>query len=125
MSYLVSVSWEFFLFKSGILKCLNLDCVSFAYDYAAGIIPELLLAQNLFCCVHSEMWTHGTRIRVFCFLVCFGFFFFFLSFLRPSPQYMEVPGLGVASELQLSAYTTATATLDLQTAPQLGAMPDP
>ena len=26
---------------------------------------------------------------------------------------MEVPGLGVESELQLPAYTTATATLDL------------
>ena len=36
------------------------------------------------------------------------FFFFFLG-----PQHMEVPRLGVESELQLPAYTTATATQDL------------
>ena len=34
-------------------------------------------------------------------------------FLGPHPQYMEVPSLGVQSELQLPAYTTATATPDL------------
>ena len=31
-------------------------------------------------------------------------------FLGPNPRHMEVPGLGVKSELQLLAYTTATAT---------------
>ena len=39
-------------------------------------------------------------------------FFSFFSFLRPYPRHMEVPGLGVKLELQLLAYTTATATLD-------------
>ena len=34
-----------------------------------------------------------------------GFFWFF--FLGPHPQLMEVPRLGVKSELQLLAYTTA------------------
>ena len=42
---------------------------------------------------------------------------------------MEVPRLGVKSELQLPAYTTATATMGsepcLQPTPQLMAMPDP
>ena len=38
------------------------------------------------------------------------FFFFFLSFLWPSLWCMEVPRLGVESELQLPAYATATAT---------------
>ena len=33
-------------------------------------------------------------------------------FLGPHPQHMEVPRLGVESELQLLAYTTATATQD-------------
>ena len=37
-------------------------------------------------------------------------FFFFLGL---HPQHMEIPRLGVDSELQLPAYTTATATLDL------------
>ena len=41
--------------------------------------------------------------------------FFFLSgfcLLRATPQHMEVPRLGVSSELPLPAYTTATATQD-------------
>ena len=38
---------------------------------------------------------------------------FFFFFLGPHLQHMEVPGLVVESELQLLAYTTATATGDL------------
>ena len=37
---------------------------------------------------------------------------FFPHFLRPHPQHMGVPRLGDQSELQLPAYTTATATPD-------------
>ena len=40
------------------------------------------------------------------FFLCFGF-------LGPHLQYIEVPRLGVESEPQLPAYTTATAVLDL------------
>ena len=40
-----------------------------------------------------------------------GFVLFFV-FLGPHPQHMDVPRLGVESELQLLAYTTATATPD-------------
>ena len=36
----------------------------------------------------------------------------FFFFLGPYPQHMEVPGLGVKSELQLPAYATATGTPD-------------
>ena len=39
-------------------------------------------------------------------------FFFFSCFLGPHLQHMEVPRLGVKSELQLLAYATATATAD-------------
>ena len=38
---------------------------------------------------------------------------FFLSFLGPHLKHMEVPRLGVELELQLPAYTTASAMLDL------------
>ena len=73
----------------------------------------------------------------------FFFFFFFLSFFLssflpsflpsflslPHLQHMEVPGLGVKSQLRLLAYATATATWDpshcLRPTPQLMAMPDP
>ena len=37
-------------------------------------------------------------------------FLFSQCFLGPNPRHMEVPRLGVKSELQLPAYTTATAT---------------
>ena len=39
-------------------------------------------------------------------------FILFFCFLRPYPRHMEVPGLGVKSELQLPDYITATATPD-------------
>ena len=41
------------------------------------------------------------------------FFLFFFCFLGPNLRHMEVPRLGVISELQLPACTTATATQDL------------
>ena len=40
-------------------------------------------------------------------------FFFFFCFFALYPQHMEVPRLGVLSELQLGAYTPATAMPDL------------
>ena len=40
-------------------------------------------------------------------------FCFVLFCLGPLPRHMEVPRLGVESELQLLTYTTATATPDL------------
>ena len=39
-------------------------------------------------------------------------FFFFFSFLGPHPRHMEVPRLGVESELQLPDCATATAMQD-------------
>ena len=46
----------------------------------------------------------------FCLFVCFCFCFF--CFLGPQLQHMEVSRLGAKWELQLPAYTTATAMLD-------------
>ena len=43
----------------------------------------------------------------------FFFFNFFFCFLGPHPRHIEVPRLWVQQELQLLAYTTATATSDL------------
>ena len=71
-----------------------------------------------------------------------GFFGLFLfGFLGPHPGHVEVPRLGIQSELQLPAHTTATATWDPSricdlhhslirttphhTTPQLTATPDP
>ena len=56
--------------------------------------------------------------------------FFFFVFLGLHPWHIEVPRLGVKSELSPPAYTTATTTQDLsephvQPTPQLTARPDP
>ena len=48
----------------------------------------------------------------FCFCSLFFVFVFFV-FLGPHAWHMDVPRLGVQSELQLLDYTTATATRDL------------
>ena len=53
----------------------------------------------------------------------FFFFFFFFVFLGPHPRHMEVPKVGVKSELQLLAYTTSNARSE--PTPQLMATPDP
>ena len=58
-----------------------------------------------------------------------GVLFVRFAFLGPHLQHVEVPWLGVESELQLLAYATATANtrseLRLQPTPQLTATPDP
>ena len=64
--------------------------------------------------------------------ILFYFFFFFkflfVCFLGLYPRHMEVPKLGVKSELLPPAYATATATPSkprLRPTPKLKAMPDP
>ena len=59
-------------------------------------------------CPYLSTWLHCNH----------SFFFFFFPlilffFLGPHLRHVDVPRLGVESELQLPAYTTATATLDL------------
>ena len=54
---------------------------------------------------------HGFDLHFSEDLQCKSFFFFFFL-LRLYSQHMEVPRLGVESELQLPAYSTATATSD-------------
>ena len=63
--------------------------------------PWFLICGSLFACL--------------CFLfgwLVFHFLFFVGFFVFSGPQPMEVPRLGVQSELQLPAYTAATATPD-------------
>ena len=61
--------------------------------------------------------------------VSFFVLFRFFVFLGPHLQHMEVPRLGVKSELWLPAYTTATATWDLSCicdhSPRQHQIPDP
>ena len=76
----------------------------------------LFFMRKMFCHIVASNWTNCILLFVFCFLFFFFFcfvFFFFLLFSRPHPWNMEVPRLGVESELKLPAYTTATAMQDL------------
>ena len=51
-------------------------------------------------------------VRFYLFLLIYLFIFVFLPFLEPLLQHMEVPRLGVESELQPPAYARATAMRD-------------
>ena len=68
------------------------------------------------CLLDSEITGIPTLILTICSSLLIAFcclFFSLLSFLGPHPQHMEVPGLGLKSELLPPAYTTTTATPDL------------
>ena len=67
------------------------------------IVPRILLISD-----PSRFDLYHSLLRLL-----FGFFFPpFLFFLRLHLQHMEVPRLGVESELQLPAYAADTATQD-------------
>ena len=71
-----------------------------------GGFHELILIK---CLEHCLMLNKLGINASFFFL--FSFFFFFI-FLGPQQRHMEVPWLGVQSELQLPAYTTAISMQD-------------
>ena len=62
--------------------------------------------------VWVNLYTFTSIITIFI-VLCNEYFFLYFFFLRTHPKYMEFPSLGLESELQLPAYTTATATRDL------------
>ena len=74
----------------------------------------------------SYVLTENMSVKILGF---FFFFFFFFVLLGPHPRHMEVLMLGGELELQLPAYTTATATRDpepnLRPIPQLMATARP
>ena len=58
------------------------------------------------------MGQDGAQTRaLYLFIYLFTYLFIYV-FLGLRPRHMEVPRLGVESELQLPAYATATATLE-------------
>ena len=71
----------------------------------------------LFVCTYcSALWYQHTfplLLEIYFIILFYLFIYLFnFCFLGPHPQHMEVPSLGVESELQLLAYATATATQD-------------
>ena len=70
----------------------------------------ILDKANLWKCKINIWWQNLRSIFIkICSNLWMSLFFFFLGL---HPWHMEVPRLGIESELQLSAYTTATATPD-------------
>ena len=75
----------------------------------------LVLIHTLFFCVcFFKCWSVMSIFALIYFTtsLMISFLFFFPRFLGPCLRHMEVSRLGVESELQLSAYTTATAMPD-------------
>ena len=98
------LKWVFTFLYSQYTRSLSYVCKSVAARMFSGLSfsglceqCSFLLTLNCCCC---------------CFKPYISFFFFlpFVLFLGPHLQHMEVLRLGVQQELQLPAYTTATAT---------------
>ena len=79
--------------------------------------PYFFLIVSIFCLFQNVKYLKSCSMRLFQFsfmhlvnmqLKFFNSFFLFF-FLEPHPRHMDVPRLGVKSELQLPAYTIATA----------------
>ena len=74
-------------------------------------LPPTLKIIKEFC---QDFLKHldGFMVCIYLFIYYF-FLFFFFPFLGPLPWHMEVPRLGVETELQLPAYARATTMQDL------------
>ena len=73
------------------------------------------LCVHIWECIHflggggnMHHWFHKQIGQGFVFCLVFLFVCLFVCFLGPHPGHVEVPRLGVESELQLPAYATAT-----------------
>ena len=108
---------------------LGLTCCFIHTNFPLDLLSKILnqFSESVLHTVHTSrqfsLWLLFTYITFtkfmpaislsfFLFLPLFPSFLFLFS-LWPHRQHMEVPRLGIKSELQLPAYTTATALLDL------------
>ena len=105
----VTQSYIHFLTLSSIMfhhKWLDIVPCAVQQDLIAYLCFSFPKPLNM----HKPLPLHNKKsLKLFCFVL----FFVFLLFLGPLLQHMEVPRLGVQSELQPPAYARATATLDL------------
>ena len=96
-----------YLFQLRKVHCQHIPSFS---PFLPSSLPPSLLSYPL-SIILSHL-TPGTCYLLIS-LAIYIYIFVFLPFLGLLPQHKEVPRLGVKSELQLPAYTTATATQDL------------
>ena len=108
--YCITYIWfsvvSFCLFQNFIYPALWCVCY-FGFCFFASYLwissCYVKLDYIFFAVRYSIVWIQSTFMFVFCFVL-------FFVFLQPSLWHMEVSRLGVRSELQLPAYTTATTT---------------
>ena len=134
--------------KTKVVLCLSRRCQLYLWLRVLGLYPKTgYYASHWQMLAHSHWSTTVESRRLPCWsswyrknwecqrsskskwFLSFLFFFFFFALLGPHVWHVEVPGLGLESEMQLLGSTTATATQDLapclRPAPQLTAVPDP
>ena len=79
------------------------------YSLLGSLLPlDFSIIMNYDDIIHLCNRLHGFYST----LIYYLFFVFSFFFLEPNPRHVEVPRLGVELELQLPAYTTASATPD-------------
>ena len=100
------------LSKYFIIKQVNLKKIRLVFD--AWQTDHSILATLLNQPVHQSVSGDVNHRLVTSQAIFFLFLFIIFFFLWLHLQHMEVPRLGVESELQLLAFTTATAMWDLR-----------
>ena len=105
------------IFLPKTVHCIDLEKQSFLAQYEKNILwsSDVLFLLDYLCITVWIKYTSGTyqnsSTTVAWILNCLGTLFFF--FLGLHLRHMEVPRLGVQSELQLLAYITTTEMPDL------------
>ena len=119
------------------LKTIMTTTTTTMYSLKSSCGHELLLTSSCspFQPVLARKMQNEKHAKQMLHFICSGFVCLFhdctvfasclkiIIFLQPHLQHMEVPRLGVKSELELPAYTTATATKNTYTAAVV--TPDP
>ena len=85
-------------------QCLMMSTV-FKHRLPSQVLPHLHVTD-------SRIYLILFSINCLLFIFFFSFFLFFFIFLGLHPHHMKFPRLGVETDLQLLAYTTATTTRD-------------
>ena len=102
----IKIFWVMFNFLRSCQTVSKSGCtILFFYQHALRVSFSLRVSRHLLLFVSLII---SVLVGVKCYLVVgFFLFFCFFCFLGPHSRHMEVPRLGVKSELQLPTYATS------------------
>ena len=104
-----TICWEDYPFIIELSLCFCQQSGEYVWvGFTFGLSVALIYVSMLSLIPHHLLYWRSFIVNFLVFVVCL-----FFCFLGPHLWHMEVPRLGVESELQLPVYTTATATWDL------------